>query len=381
MKCQYSCDRLYTEFCEAILRSHSEVEEEALLNCATALVTSDAYYNQLSESIRKSAAAELVYRLQAYDFITPFLKMETVQEIMINGPTKMFVEMESESHAYDINVSEERLMSLIQKIVSQVNRSVNLKTPIVDARLSDGSRVNIVLQPIALNGPIITIRKFRRKFNDLETLVKAGAMSYETAKQLADAVKNKKNIFISGSTSSGKTTLLNALCHYIGAKERVITIEDSAELDFSQVENLVQLETRPDQSSSNMTIDAQILIKSALRMRPDRIVLGEIRGKEAYDMLQAMNTGHEGSLSTGHANSAMDMVQRIIVMAMSSENANESSIHKQIYSGIDWIVHLTKTSDGQRRIEHIVELSKGGDKGMQSIEKMTFAEGWRDVHL
>ena len=243
-------------------------------------------------------------------------------------------------------------------MVGKVNRAVNEAQPIVDARLQDGSRVNVVLPPIALNGPTVTIRKFPDQPFTLQELTEKGTLNPEACQFLKRLVRAKYNIFISGGTGSGKTTLLNALAHCIPSDERVITIEDSAELKIRGVQNLVSMETRNSNIEGKGKISISDLIRTSLRMRPNRIIVGEVRGAEAYDMLQAMNTGHEGSLSTGHANSVVDMLDRIETMVLSGMLIPLEAIRRQICSAIDIMVHLSRLRDGSRTITEISELIK-----------------------
>lgn len=293
---------------------------------------------------------------------------ESITEIMINGMKNVFVEKGGRLIETEYRFKNEaELSNIIQNIVGKVNRTINEATPIVDARLENGSRVNAVWRPISLcGGPVLTIRKFSRTPMTMEWLIEHGSLTRDVAYKLKQMVKAKFNIFISGGTGSGKTTFLNALSNYIPKDERIITIEDSAELNVSGVPNLVSLETRDsngDKEHDN-SIPMRMLIKSSLRMRPDRIIVGEVRGVEAIDMLQAMNTGHDGSLSTGHANSAKDMLSRLEMMIIQgSDNIPIIAIRNQISSAIDVIVHLSRFRDKSRRVEEIVEIGETDEKG------------------
>ena len=307
--------------------------------------------NQLYNSIKK------------LDILQPLIDDKNITEIMINGEKDIFIEKSGKIEKLEMVFdSKKRLEDIIQKIVSEVNRSVNEASPIVDARLKDGSRINVVLPPIALNGPIVTIRKFPDKPITIEKLIEYKSITKEAADFLETLVKSKYNIFISGGTGSGKTTFLNALSNFIPADERIITIEDSAELQIKAVENLARLETRNANTEGKGAITIRDLIKSSLRMRPDRIVVGEVRGAEALDMLQAMNTGHDGSLSTGHANSTKDMLSRIETMVLSGAEFPLDAIRKQIASAIDIIVHLGRLRDKTRKVLEISEII-GYEKG------------------
>lgn len=282
---------------------------------------------------------------------------KSVTEIMINGPDCIFVEKNGKLTLTDLKFdSREHLEDIVQRIVAKVNRTVDAANPVCDARLLDGSRVNIVLYPIALNGPIVTIRKFPEKVISIQDLLNWNSITPEAAAFLEAAVKARYNIFVSGGTGSGKTTFLNALSGLIPSDERIITIEDSAELQIKTIKNLVSLETRNKNAEGKGEISMKSLIKSALRMRPDRIVVGEVRGAEALDMLQAMNTGHDGSLSTGHANNAKDMLSRLETMVLSDSQFTVDSIRSQIASAVEIIIHLGRLSDKSRRTLSIDEL-------------------------
>lgn len=289
--------------------------------------------------------------------LQPILDDKTITEVMINGPERIFIERSG--HLYEMQEKfrdKKELEDIIQRIVYKVNRTVDSANPICDARLEDGSRVNIVLEPIALNGPIVTIRKFPEKIISFQDLIAWNAISREAADFLKQCVRAKYNIFVSGGTGSGKTTFLNALSNFIPSDERIITIEDSAELQIQSVENLVRMETRNANTEGKGAITIRDLIKTSLRMRPERIVVGEVRGAEALDMLQAMNTGHDGSLSTGHANSPADMLSRLETMVLTGSSFPIEAVRQQIGSAIDLIVHLGRLSDKSRKTLNIVEV-------------------------
>ena len=303
--------------------------------------------------------------LKKYDILTELLDDKTVKEIMINSYNEIFIDKNGKYIKWDKQFeSKEQLENIIQKIVGKINRIVNVSSPIADARLEDGSRVHIVLPPIALKGATVTIRKFPEKIN-MDKLIEYGSLTKEVADFLKQLVENGYNIFISGGTGSGKTTFLNALSEYIPSDDRVITIEDSAELNISQVNNLVSLETRDKNVEGLGEINMSMLIKASLRMNPDRIIVGEVRGKEALDMLQAMNTGHEGSLSTGHANSAYDMLSRLETMVLMAENLPLRAIMQMISSSIDIIIHLTKLKNKKRVVYEICEIGEFKDDKYQ----------------
>ena len=281
-----------------------------------------------------------------------------VTEVMINGYRDIFIEKEGRLYKLDSRFESRReLEIIITKFVSRAGRAVNESEPIVDFRLEDGSRVNVVMQPVALNGPIVTMRRFPKEAMTADKLIEFGSITAEVAEVLKLLVKAKYNIFVCGGTGSGKTTFLNALSNYIPGDERIITVEDSAELQIKNIDNLVQLETRNAGSDGKGAITIRDLIKSALRMRPERIVVGEVRGAEALDMLQAMNTGHDGSLSTGHANSTNDILSRLETMVLQgAEGLPLEAIRKQIASAIDIIIHLSRLRDKSRRTMEIVEV-------------------------
>lgn len=281
-----------------------------------------------------------------------------ITEVMINGYDRIFIEKNGHLSMLDEHFeSKQDLETIIGKFVSQAGRAVNESEPIVDTRLEDGSRVNVVMPPIALNGPIVTIRRFPKEAMTVEKLIEYGSITPDVAKFLEQLVKARYNIFVSGGTGSGKTTFLNALSNFIPKDERVITIEDSAELQIRQIDNLVRLETRNAGADGSGAITIKDLIKSALRMRPDRIVVGEVRGAEALDMLQAMNTGHDGSLSTGHANSTMDMLSRLETMVLQgADGLPLEAIRQQIASAVDIIIHLSRLRDKSRKTVEIVEV-------------------------
>jgi pilus assembly protein CpaF len=308
---------------------------------------------------RLTIASRLFHSFRGLDILQPLIDDPRVTEIMINGPNHIFIEKDGITERLSMSFENtEKLEDLIQIMVGKVNRAVNDAQPIVDARLQNGSRVNVVLPPIALNGPTVTIRKFPDNPYSLSELVTRGTISSEASLLLEKLVKAKYNIFISGGTGSGKTTLLNALSQCIPANERVITIEDSAELKIRGVTNLVSMETRNANTEGKGRIAISDLIRTSLRMRPNRIIVGEVRGGEAYDMLQAMNTGHDGSLSTGHANSVVDMIHRLETMVLTGVQLPLEAIRRQICSAIDMMVHLSRFRDGSRRVIEICEITE-----------------------
>lgn len=308
-------------------------------------------------NFRQRLKKELFDSMRRLDILQIFVEDSAVTEIMINGKDQIFVEKEGSIKKLDIGFeSEEKLQDVIQQIVAGCNRVVNEASPIVDARLANGARVNVVMKPIALNGPIVTIRRFPEKPITMKELLLKKSINSEAAAFLEKLVVAKYNIFISGGTGSGKTTLLNVLSGFIPKEERVITIEDNAELQLQGLENLVRLETRAFSEEGCREISIRDLIKTSLRMRPDRIIVGEVRGEEAVDMSQALNTGHEGSMSTGHANSAADMLSRLENMVLMGIDMPLKAIRQQLASGIDIIVHLGRLRDRSRRVLEITEV-------------------------
>lgn len=297
----------------------------------------------------------LFSQLRGYGVLDELLVDDTITEIMINRYDLIFIERQGVlEQANCVFESVEQLYDVIQKIVNQTGREVNFANPIVDTRLQDGSRVNIVLSPISLNGPVMTIRKFSKKAMTLDDLERSGAIDRYSYQLLKNAVINKQNILISGGTGTGKTTFLNALSQHIPENERLITIEDSAELQLINKPNLIALETRNANSAKVGQLTIRDLIKTALRMRPERIIVGEVRGVEAIDMLQAMNTGHAGSLSTIHANSTKDVIARLETMIiMTTDNIPLLAIRQQIASSIQLIVHLARSPTGKRVVETV----------------------------
>lgn len=300
---------------------------------------------------------ELFNAFRKLDILQELVEDDTITEIMINGTEYIFIEQEGRIRKLDKRFATiGKLEDVIQQIVSDSNRLVNESSPIVDARLKDGSRVNVVLSPVALNGPIVTIRKFPKNPITMGQLLEWEAVGEEVQALLKLLVKAKYNIFISGGTGSGKTTFLNALSHDIPKDERIITIEDNAELQIRGLPNLVRLEARNANVEGKGGISIRNLIRTALRMRPDRIIVGEVRGSEAIDMLQALNTGHDGSLSTGHANSPKDMLSRLETMVLMGMDLPLPAIQRQIASGIDIIVHLGRLRDKSRKVLKVVEV-------------------------
>ncbi len=307
--------------------------------------------------LRRKLRKELFDSLRRLDLLQIFVEDPSITEIMINGIHNIFVERTGRISKLDLSFeSEEKLNDVIQRIVAGCNRVVNEANPVVDARLEDGSRVNVVLSPISLGGSVITIRRFPENPITMEQLISMKSITKEAADFLQKLVLSHYNIFISGGTGSGKTTFLNVLSAFIPKEERIITIEDSAELQLLDIPNLVRLETRNNNVEGCREITIRDLIKASLRMRPDRIIVGEVRGAEAFDMLQCMNTGHDGSMSTGHANSAEDMLSRLESMILMGMDLPLPAIRRQITSGIDILVHLGRLRDKTRHVLEIDEI-------------------------
>lgn len=322
-------------------------------------ITTEKLAGQYISIEQKVSIVEQVYSsIRGFGLLDSIISDDTITEVMINGPENVFIEQKGRLFKLDKQFeSQRRLEDIIQRIVGLAGREVNQSNPICDTRLPDGSRVNVVLPPIALCGPTVTIRKFSKTPMTIEKLIAFGSITKEIADVLEMLVKAKYNIFISGGTGSGKTTFLNALSNYIPKDERIITIEDSAELQIKGVENLVSLETRNANASGAGQITIRDLIKSSLRMRPERIIVGECRGGEALDMLQAMNTGHDGSLSTGHANSTEDMLSRLETMVLQgAAGLPLEAIRQQIASAVDIIIHLSRLRDKSRKTMEITEV-------------------------
>lgn len=343
----------------------SDMKDEALHDAIEDLVAENLS-GQYIPLQQRAMIVEAVYSsIRGLGILDTIMADDTITEVMINGPDCIFVEQNGRVHRLNQTFeSEKKLRDIIQRIVGKAGRAVDEAHPIVDTRLESGDRVNVVLRPISLTGPIVTIRKFSKNPMTIEKLIQYGSITKDIADFLELLVRSKYNIFISGGTGSGKTTFLNALSNYIPKDERIITIEDSAELQIEGIENLVSLESRNANSSGEGEITIRDLIKSSLRMRPDRIVVGEVRGAEALDMLQAMNTGHDGSLSTGHANSSYDMMSRLETMVIQgSEGLPLAAIRQQIASALDIVIHLSRLRDHSRKTMEISEVIGIDERG------------------
>lgn len=376
------CNTKYEEWRQRIANSvrgcidlSREVSDEEIQEMIDSQIVGLGRICGLSLSQRQELGKSIFYSIRKMDILQELIDSNDVTEIMINGTENIFIEKAGHIYEWDKQFdTQEKLEDVIQQIVAKCNRAVNEASPIVDARLENGARVNIVLAPVALNGPIVTIRRFPDKPILMEDLIRFGSITNEAAAELAKFVRAGYNIFISGGTGSGKTTFLNALSHDIPKSERIITIEDAAELQLQGIPNLVRLETRNANAEGTKAITIRDLIKSSLRMRPDRIIVGEVRGSEAIDMLQALNTGHDGSLSTGHANSAQDMLSRLETMILMGMELPLAAVRRQIASGVDVIVHLGRLRDKSRRVMEITEIIGFADGEIVTKPVYQFAE-------
>ena len=334
-----------------------ELRDEEILEVIDEVIVSQSSKSYISMQDKRRIRKEIFNSIRRLDILQELIEDTSITEIMINGADHIFIEQDGKIRPWNKQFeSEKKLEDVVQQIVSRSNRIINESSPIVDVRLSDGSRVNIVLPPVALDGPIVTIRKFPENPITMKKLIEIESVSGEVAIFLEKLVIAGYNIFISGGTGSGKTTFLNALSNFIPKEERVITIEDSAELQIRNIPNLVKLEVRNANVEGKNAVTIRDLIKSSLRMRPDRIVVGEVRDAAAIDMLQAMNSGHDGSLSTGHANSTVDMLNRLETLVLMGADIPLMAVRKQIASAIDIIVHLGRLRDKSRRVLEVVEV-------------------------
>lgn len=356
-----------------------EISDEEMQELIDDLLVREGKRQPLSLSEKEKLRKELFYAVRKLDVLQELVDDTEITEIMINGPEHIFIEKKGRlSNLEQKFESKEKLEDVIQQIVAACNRVVNEASPIVDARLENGARVNVVLSPVALNGPIVTIRRFPDKPIMMEDLIAFGSVTKEVCCFLKNLVEAKYNIFISGGTGSGKTTFLNALSNYIPKEERIITIEDSAELQILNIPNLVRMETRNANVEGCREITIRDLIKTSLRMRPDRIIVGEVRGGEAFDMMQCLNTGHDGSMSTGHANTSKDMLNRLENMILMGMDLPLNAIRQQIASGIDIIIHLGRLRDKSRKVLEIVEVTGFEDNEIKLKPLYCFEETGED---
>ena len=353
-----------------------ELSDQEILDEIDQLILSGTPEVCLSLKEKVELRQELFHSVRKLDVLQELIEDETVTEIMVNGPDAIFVERKGKLKKWDkCFTSREKLEDVIQQIVGRCNRVVNEAMPIADASLENGARVNAVIQPVALNGPILTIRRFPDTPVTMEKLISLGSLPRECAEFLAVLVKARYSMVIGGGTGSGKTTFLGALSEYIPSDERIITIEDNAELKIQGIPNLVQLEAKMANVEGASSITIRDLIKAALRMRPDRIVVGEVRGGEAVDMLQALNTGHEGSLSTAHANSARDMLSRLETMTLMGVELPLEAIRRQIASGVDILIHLGRMRDKSRKVLEITEVCGFEDHEIRTRTLYRWKEG------
>lgn len=347
---------LYQKIMEQVDMTVS-ISDRELLELIDQILVRESKIRYITLPMKYRYRQELFDSFRRFDVLSEAMDNNEITEIMVNGANQIFIEKNGRIEKFEkIFSSEEKLEDVIQQIASRVNRRVNEASPMVDARMEDGSRVNIVLPPIALDGPAVTIRRFFEEPIRMEQLIQWNSITKEAADMLACLVRSGYNIFVCGGTGSGKTTFLGALAEFIPPDERVITIEDSAELKLVNVENIVRLETRAANLEGKYEVTIRQLIRNALRMRPDRILVGEVRGEEALDMLQAMNTGHDGSLSTGHANSSEDMISRLETMVLMGMDLPLLAVRGQIASALDIIVYLSRIRDKSRRVICIDEV-------------------------
>ncbi|MBD5453053.1 MAG: CpaF family protein [Lachnospiraceae bacterium] len=357
-----------------------EISDEEMQELIDEFLIKEGKKQALSLAEKEKLRKELFHAVRKLDVLQELVDDTDITEIMINGAEHIFIEKKGKLSRLEQKFeSKEKLEDVIQQIVAACNRVVNEASPIVDARLENGARVNVVLSPVALNGPVVTIRRFPDRPITMEDLVSFGSISEEVCEWLQKLVEAKYNIFISGGTGSGKTTFLNALSNYIPKEERIITIEDSAELQILNIPNIVRMETRNANVEGCREITIRDLIKTSLRMRPDRIIVGEVRGGEAFDMLQCLNTGHDGSMSTGHANSSKDMMSRLENMILMGMELPLNAIRQQIASGIDILVHLGRLRDKSRKVLEIAEVL-GFEQGEIQLKPLyRFHEKGEDV--
>lgn len=349
-------DDIYREIVERTVDGR-EYSDEELYELIEEKVLKKSHEVYIAQSEKESITKSVYNSMHGMDVLQELIDNPDITEIMVNGPDNIFVENSGKIEKYPERFMDvHKLEDVIQQIVSKVNRVVNETSPIVDFRLTDGSRVNVVLPPVSLEGPVVTIRKFPEKPMTMKKLVQIGSLSEEAAQFLEKIVKAGYNIFISGGTGSGKTTFLNALSDYIPQDERIITIEDAAELQIRNIPNLVRLEVRNANIEGKNAVTIRDLLKSSLRMRPDRIVLGEVRDAAACELLNAMNTGHDGSFCTGHANSSKDMLSRLETLVLSGMDIPILAIRNQIAAAVDIIIHLGRLRDKTRKVLEIAEV-------------------------
>lgn len=358
------------------MHAYDEVDDHTFREIIADIINQSDICSALSLEEKRHLAIKLFNRMRRLDILQDLMDDSSITEIMVNGPGHIFFEKGGQLFPSDLKFeNRDTLEQLILHFFSSANRPLNEAFPIADLRLPDGSRANAVLPPVAPDGPIFTIRKFTGIRPDIHSLIKCGFITKEAAVYLSHSVISKKTIFLCGGTGSGKTTFLNVLSSFIPKNERVVTIEDSAELSLQGITNLVRLESRLPGPDGHGGVDIGQLIRTALRMRPDRIVVGEVRGSEAADMLHALHTGHPGSLCTGHANSCYEMLDRLVTMVMSGSTLPYDAVIRQITMGVDILAHITRGKDGRRFIDEIVEVRPILDNRFQVENIFTYKEG------
>lgn len=365
---------VFSSVSECLVRKYTADDDEVIKTIRQCIMQCERS-RDLSPRQRSIMSHELFNRIRRLDVLQDLLEDDTVTEIMVNGTDEIFIERQGRLQPTGVRFeSKERLSDIIGKIAAGVNRTINLSSPILDARLPDGSRVNAVLDPVAIDGPSLTIRRFPAKPIDAKMLVSMNSITQEVLELLRRLVISGYNVLISGSTGCGKTTFLNMMTSFIPGDTRVVTIEDSAELRIMGIRNLVRMETRSATTNGCNEISIRDLIRTALRMRPDRIIVGEVRGEEAIDMLQAFNVGQDGSLSTIHANSAADAISRLETMVMLSTNIPIAALRRQIASGVDIIVHLGRLRDKSRHVLEVIEVGSDEEFGIRTNSLYRFEE-------
>lgn len=354
----------------SVLRTETDPSDDRLKQIISEVIGIDENSAGLPLEQKRELAQSVFNSLRRLDVIEPLMEDPSITEIMVNGPDKVFYERGGKLYKTDIRFKDaESLKTVISCFFANRNRPLNEANPISDLRLPDGSRANCVLPPVAPDGPIVTIRKFTGISHDIVTLIRQGFISEEAARFLCECVRNKKTIFLCGGTGSGKTTFLNTLSGFIPQDERVVTIEDSAELNLQGIDNLVRMEARLPGPDGSGEVNIGMMIRAALRMRPDRIIVGEVRGSESADMVHALNTGHRGSLSTGHANSCLEMLERLTGMVMAGSALPYDAIMTQLSMGIDLMIHITRDRNGKRYVDEISSVlpAKGKDFNLKKL--------------
>lgn len=353
-----------------------ELQDEEVLTLIDRIILNSQELQYMALEKKVNLRQKLFYSVRRLDVLQELIEDDAVTEIMVNGPNQIFIERQGRIQKWEKKfTSQQKLEDVIQQIVGKCNRVINESMPIVDARLENGARVHAAVSPVALNGPILTIRRFPDKPITMEKLIAKGSITQACADFLAKLVQARYSLLIGGGTGSGKTTFLNALSAYIPGDERVITIEDSAELQIQGVDNLVRLEAKAANAQGGKEITIRDLIKASLRMRPDRLLIGEVRGSEAVDLLQALNTGHEGSLSTIHSNSSKDMGSRLETMVLMGMDIPLEAVQRQIVSGVDILIHLGRLKDKSRKVLEVAEIIGVKDRQIQSQPLFGYQEG------